>query len=88
MPENNKISEGMMELNEKLDALMGKLVGSLVSETGLSAMPVDPALLSAMEGYKLMFEYMKLFTEYVGKQEDLMTKMDKALDIYIRKAEG
>lgn len=76
---SKKISEEMMELNEKFDASMGKMIGGILGEMELSKM--EPTL----EMYKVTFDYMNLFTEFLAKQEDLMDKMNKALDIYIRK---
>lgn len=83
--EDKKISEEMLELNEKFDASMGKMIGGLLSDTSLSDMEINPMMAPALETYKITFDYMNLFTKFLAKQEALMAKMDKALDIYIQK---
>ena len=82
---NKKISEEMMELNEKLDASMGKMIVGFLGGMNLSDMEINPMMEPTLDMYKIMFDYMNLFTEFLAKQEDLMDKMNKALDIYIRK---
>ena len=80
---NNELSTEVRELNKKLNTSIIEIMAKVVMDPDTE---IDSDLINPMiEMYKAGVGYMELFAKILEQQESLNEKMNKALDIYIRK---